>query len=80
MEDLLFESSLSMEEIEANFKDVDFFSGLLSGLEEVLAYEKGELALDSAEKTIPDFVAEYDALKPEPAFVRVASGEKKLED
>lgn len=40
MEDLLFESSLSAEEIEANFKDVDFFSGLLSGLEEVLAYEE----------------------------------------
>ena len=33
----IFKSSLSMEEVEANFKDVDFFSGVMEGLEEALA-------------------------------------------
>ena len=36
-----FSSSLSEKEIEKNFKDVDLFSGIMSGLEEALAYEKG---------------------------------------
>ena len=34
-----FESSLSMEEIEKNFEGVDFFSGLMAGLEEAMAAE-----------------------------------------
>lgn len=38
-----FESSLSMEEIESNFKDVDVFSGIMEGLTEAIAYERGEL-------------------------------------
>ena len=33
MSELRFESSLSMEEIENNFKDVDFFSGIMDGLQ-----------------------------------------------
>ena len=37
----VFRSALSMEEIENNFKNIDFFSGLMEGLEEALAYEKG---------------------------------------
>lgn len=42
MSDLLsFESSLSMEEIENNFKDFDFFEGIMAGLNEALAFEKG---------------------------------------
>lgn len=41
MEEMKFESSLSEAEILDNFKDMDFFSGIMSGLEEALAYEKG---------------------------------------
>ena len=34
-------SALSDAEIKANFENIDFFSGMMSGLEEALAYEKG---------------------------------------
>ena len=42
MSEYVFKSKYSMEEIELNFKDVDFFSGVKEGLEEALAYEKGK--------------------------------------
>lgn len=42
MSELHFKSSLSNEEIENNFKDIDFFSGIMEGLNEALAYEKGK--------------------------------------
>lgn len=38
----VFQSSLSIEEIENNFKNVDFFDGIMAGLQEALAYERGE--------------------------------------
>lgn len=41
MADYAFKSSLSIEEIENNFKDVDVFDGIMEGLKEALAYEKG---------------------------------------
>ena len=47
MADLIFESTLSIEEIEDNFKDVDFFSGIMDGLQETLAYEKEKGAADT---------------------------------
>lgn len=47
MAELRFESTLSIEEIEENFKDVDFFSGIMDGLQEALAYEKGKAAADT---------------------------------
>lgn len=47
MSELHFESSLSMEEIENNFKDVDFFSGIMDGLQEALAYTKGKAAANT---------------------------------
>lgn len=47
MSELRFESSLSMEEIENNFKDVDFFSGIMDGLNEALAFTKGKAAADT---------------------------------
>ena len=47
MSELRFESSLSMEEIENNFKDVDFFSGIMDGLNEALAYTKGKAATET---------------------------------
>ena len=36
MPDLRFESSLSMEEIENNFKDADLFSGIMAGLQDAV--------------------------------------------
>ena len=36
-----FKSRLTNEEIEENFKKTDLFSGIMEGLEEALAYEKG---------------------------------------
>ena len=41
MSEKIFESSLSMEEIGNNFKDINFFDEVMEGLEEALAYEKG---------------------------------------
>lgn len=41
MEELKFNSTLSEEEIAKNFEDIDFFSGIMSGLEEALAFENG---------------------------------------
>ena len=41
MDDLVFTSSLSEEEIADNFNGVDLFSGIMAGLEEALAYKKG---------------------------------------
>lgn len=41
MEKLNFKSSLSMEEIQNNFENVDFFSGMMEGLREALAYKEG---------------------------------------
>lgn len=42
MSEIRFESSLTTEQIEENFKDIDFFSGIMEGLNEALAYEKGK--------------------------------------
>ena len=40
MKDLEFTSSLSNEEIDANFVNTDIFSGIMTGLEEALICEK----------------------------------------
>lgn len=42
MDDLTFESSLSLDEIEENFKNIDFFSEIMEGLQEALAYQQGK--------------------------------------
>ena len=51
-----FVSKLSEEEIAENFKDVDFFSGIMEGLEEALAYEKGsaKAATFVRKRSLPD--------------------------
>ena len=36
---ICFKSSLSIEEVENNFKDFDVFAGITEGLNEALAYE-----------------------------------------
>lgn len=41
MEELTFSSTLSEEEIARNFENMDFFTGIMSGLEEALAFENG---------------------------------------
>ena len=38
--DMRFDSSLTLEQIEKNFEDVDLFSGVMEGLEETLSFEK----------------------------------------
>ena len=47
MGDYVFKLKYSMEEIEKNFKDVDFFGGIKEGLEEILAYEKGKASAET---------------------------------
>jgi len=47
MSEIRFKSSLSMEEIENNFKEIDFFSGIMEGLSEALAYEKGKASAET---------------------------------
>lgn len=42
-----FKSTLTMEEIESNFQNIDFFSGIMDGLQEALAYSKGKAAADT---------------------------------
>lgn len=50
MAELKFQSALSMEEIENNFKDADFFAGIMEGLEEALAHSKGRASADTFER------------------------------
>ena len=43
MSEHIFKSSLTMEEIEKNFADVDVFAGIMDGLQEALAHSEGGL-------------------------------------
>lgn len=56
MAEHILKSTLSDEEIKANFKDTDYFSGILTGLEEALAYEKGsaKAATIVRKRSLPD--------------------------
>ena len=56
MAERMIKSSLSDEEIRANFENIDFFSGMISGLEEALAYEKGaaKAATVVRKRSLPD--------------------------
>ena len=47
MSEYRFKSSLTMEQIEENFKEIDFFSGIVEGLNEALAYEKGKSSAET---------------------------------
>ena len=47
MNELTFKSRLTMEEIERNFSEMDFFSDLMDGLEEALAYSKGKASVET---------------------------------
>ncbi len=56
MSDYVFKSKSSIEEIEDNFKNVDFFNGLKEGLEEALGYERGsaKAATVIRKRSLPD--------------------------
>lgn len=41
MIEYVFKSGYSVEKIESNFKNVDFFSGIEEGLKEAISYERG---------------------------------------
>ena len=47
MSNLKFKSSLTLEEIDKNFDDIDFFDSLMEGLEEAVAYSKGKAATET---------------------------------
>lgn len=67
MAERIIESSLSEDEIKANFQNIDFFSGIMSGLTEALAYEKGsaKAATVARKRSLPeiDVAAERKSLK-----------------
>lgn len=52
---ICFKSSLSIEEVENNFKDFDVFAGITEGLNEALAYEKGKASAETIarKKSLP---------------------------
>ncbi|MBQ6052297.1 MAG: helix-turn-helix domain-containing protein [Clostridia bacterium] len=56
MAEIKFKSNLSESEIENNFKDIDYFSEIMSGLEEALAYEKGNAKSETfvRKRSLPD--------------------------
>ena len=56
MSEIRFKSSLTVEEIENNFKNVNFFSGVMEGLNEALAYEKGKASAETfaRKQSLPD--------------------------
>lgn len=65
MTDLHFKSVLSMDEIDNNFRNVDIFSGIMVGLEEVLAHAKRS---DASENIVKSVYTQEDHLsldKPE---------------
>ncbi len=56
MSDLILETSLTPEEMQENFKDFDLFSSLKEGLEDAVAYQRGEdvPGVIVHERTLPD--------------------------
>ncbi len=51
----VFHSILTMEEIEKNFEGIDFFSGVMEGLECALAHEKEHIKKVQDSFAILDF-------------------------
>ena len=43
----IFKSKLSMDQVENNFKDFDFYSAFVEGLEEALAYKHGRASAET---------------------------------
>ena len=57
MTELIFESSLTPEEIERNFQDTDFLAGMMEGLEEALAFQKETTSSETVvrKRSLPDY-------------------------
>lgn len=47
MSELKFNTSLTEEEIDNNFKEVDVYAGIMEGLEEALQYAKGKASAET---------------------------------
>lgn len=47
MADLTFKTSMSKQQVDENFKNIDLFSGVTEGLEEALLYEKGKASAET---------------------------------
>lgn len=47
MSEYVFKSKYSIEKIEDNFRNVDFFDCIEAGLKEALAYEKGSAKVET---------------------------------
>lgn len=56
MSEIRFKSSLTVEQIEENFRNTDLFSGIMDGLNEALAYEKGKASAETfaRKKSLPN--------------------------
>lgn len=63
----MFETKKPIEEIERDFNDIDFFSGVMEGLQEALAYEEGKAKAEtfSRKRSLPsiDVAAERKKLQ-----------------
>ena len=56
MKDLIFVSEKPYDEVEKAFENADFFSGIMDGLEEALAYEQGKAKAETymRKRSLPD--------------------------
>lgn len=84
MDELRFETPLSVEEIEENFKDFDLFSSLKESLEEALAYQRGEEVpglivhkrmLPDADQTLTPELVKKQILAWDPDFTKATPEE-----
>lgn len=83
VEELIFRSSRSIEEIEKDFEGLDLFSGLMEGLREALVYEQGAPSKNTiaTERTTPAWVVrDVRAFENYTLLITFASGEVKLYD
>lgn len=53
MSEMKFKTKLTTEEIEKNFEGIDFFSGIMEGLEEALKYEKENVNALTRKRSLP---------------------------
>ncbi len=76
MTEYIFNSSLSNDEIDDSFKNIDLVSGIMDGLNEALSYEKGsaKAATIARKRSLPniDVAAERKALNlTQKAFAQI---------
>ena len=56
MEDLVFNTTLTEEEINNNFKDIDIFSEIMAGLDEAISFDSGSAKRETIirKRNLPD--------------------------